>query len=511
MIEERQNIKGIVNVATIEITPATQEKSVTPSKEIQEVKPDRGYVGLSKVIVDKVTSEVDSNILPSNIKEGVSILGVDGNVVELKGETKEVTPTKNEQTILPSEGKNALTSVIVNAVDSTIDRNILSNNIRQGVEILGVQGWLVPLKGEERTITPSTSQQTITPSDGKNAITSAIVNAVTKDIDSNIKAENIKKDTEILGVIGTLEGQKEEQTKTIEPNFSNGNVIVTPDENKVLNSVTITKDNDLTPSNIKSGVEVFGVTGTFDKTLGAKTITSNGTYKASDDNLDGYSQVEVETSGVDINEYYDLTKKRTFGNITYYIKTIPLIDTSSYTNMESLFRYYETLESIPLLDTRNVTTMMNMCANCKNLKSFPQFDTSKVTNFYSMFSWCLSLKELPRLDFSSAQAIRNITYGAYRYIKLGGFKDLGKSYETSASANNSDYTLDISQGSIIASPNSLFSTDIDHDSLMNVINNLYDIATKGVKTQQLTIGNTNLAKLTAEEIAIATNKGWTVS
>lgn len=248
-----------------------------------------------------------------------------------------------------------------------------------------------------------------------------------------------------------------------------------------------------------------------EKTLTTKTITANGTYNATDDNVDGYSQVTVETSGgVDINDYYNF-KKRTFGNITYYIKTIPLIDTSSYTNMESLFRNYESLESIPLLDTRNVTTMMRMCENCKNLKSFPQFDTSKVTTFYKMLSKCVSLKELPRLDFSSAQAIRDITNGAYRYIKLGGFKDLGKGYDTSKSANNSDYALDISYGSTIESPNSLFSTDIDHDSLMNVINDLYDIANKGVMPQSLILGSTNLAKLTAEEIQIATDKGWEVS
>ena len=46
---------------------------------------------------------------------------------------------------------------------------------------------------------------------------------------------------------------------------------------------------------------------------------------------------------------------------------------------------------------------------------------------------------------------------------------------------------------------------------MNVINNLYDIATKGCKSQSLQLGSDNLAKLTEEEIAIAINKGWTVS
>ena len=46
---------------------------------------------------------------------------------------------------------------------------------------------------------------------------------------------------------------------------------------------------------------------------------------------------------------------------------------------------------------------------------------------------------------------------------------------------------------------------------MNVINNLYDIAAKGVKTQQLVLGSTNLKKLKAEEIQIATDKGFSVS
>ena len=46
---------------------------------------------------------------------------------------------------------------------------------------------------------------------------------------------------------------------------------------------------------------------------------------------------------------------------------------------------------------------------------------------------------------------------------------------------------------------------------MNVINNLCDIAAKGVKTQKLTIGSTNLAKLTAEEVVIGTSKGWSIS
>ena len=56
---------------------------------------------------------------------------------------------------------------------------------------------------------------------------------------------------------------KEEQTKTVSsPNFSSGNVVVTPDSGKVLTQVTVVKDNDLVPENIVKDVNIFGVVGT---------------------------------------------------------------------------------------------------------------------------------------------------------------------------------------------------------------------------------------------------------
>ena len=45
--------------------------------------------------------------------------------------------------------------------------------------------------------------------------------------------------------------------------------------------------------------------------------------------------------------------------------------------------------------------------------------------------------------------------------------------------------------------------------MLNIINGVYDIKSKGVQPQRLNlyVGS----KLTAEEIAIATNKGWSVN
>ena len=214
-----------------------------------------------------------------------------------------------------------------------------------------------------------------------------------------------------------------------------------------------------------------------EKVLGTKTITSNGTYKAIDDNLDGYSEVEVATSGVDINDYFNLTK-RTRGNYTNYIKKLPLIDTSDY------------------------TSFAQFCYGVMGLEEFPEIDTSNGQSFYRFIGDCPKIKRIPRFNFGKANSIDSMLYHGYSTINLdymGGFENLGMAYDTSKSENNNDYRLVVSY------------FNLTHESLMNVINNLYDIKTKGVKPQQLILGTTNLAKLTSEEIAIAQNKGWTLS
>ena len=74
------------------------------------------------------------------------------------------------------------------------------------------------------------------------------------------------------------------EDKSVEPDFSDGDVTVEPSEGyDGLSSVTITKDSDLVAENIKKDVEVFGVTGTFEgdgqasedlKALVERTITT---------------------------------------------------------------------------------------------------------------------------------------------------------------------------------------------------------------------------------------------
>ena len=182
------------------------------------------------------------------------------------------------------------------------------------------------------------------------------------------------------------------------------------------------------------------------------------------------------------------------------LTTVPLLDTSKVTKMQEMFLECSSLITIPLLDTSSVTNMQSMFSGCTALTTIPLLDTSSVTNMQEMFKTCTSLTTIPLLDTSSIINIWRIFNNCSNIENIGGFQNLGNAYSKTASVNTYQYELSL-----------LKLTKLTHDSLMNVINNLYDIATKGCKAQKLTLGTDNMAKLTAEEIAIATNKGWTVS
>ena len=240
-----------------------------------------------------------------------------------------------------------------------------------------------------------------------------------------------------------------------------------------------------------------------EKKLGSKIITENGTYKATDDNLDGYSEVEVATSGVDINEYFTPTIQGgdMYGNPgwskTFLKFRSPLIVEG--TDASRLFYQYPLKELPDLLETDKITNMGSMFGSCKLIKTIPNINTSNVTNISEMFYACIALETLQKLNCSNVERINGVVNKCNKLQNIGGFENLGQAYKTTMDANYYYYKLTLS------------NNNLTHDSLMNVINNLYDIKSKGCNPQSLVLGSTNLAKLTSEEVAIATNKGFSVS
>lgn len=352
--------KIIVDVPVTGEEYKSQDKTVSPSTSEQVVTPDTDFDGLSSVTVGAVTSSIDENIAAENIKAGISILGVAGSYSPegFTTQSKTVSPSTSEQKVTPDGDYDGLDSVTVEAVTSSIDENIKPENIKAGVEVLGVTGACTPeafaiisqpqnFKGEmdetatftigatgvtsyqwqqdtgsgwsdittsagrsesisisvaefrltykyrcvvsngietltsdevnlvlinnfttqDKTVNPTTSEQTIAADEGFDGLGSVTVEAVTSTIDSNITAENIKAGISILGVTGSYTPEEYvTQSKTVSP--STEAQTVTPDADyDGLDSVTveaITAENipNLTAENIKAGAEVLGITGT---------------------------------------------------------------------------------------------------------------------------------------------------------------------------------------------------------------------------------------------------------
>ena len=171
--------------------------------------------------------------------------------------------------------------------------------------------------------------------------------------------------------------------------------------------------------------------------------------------------------------------------------SIPLFDTSNVTDMCGMFDGCKKLKTIPKLDTSKVTNMDGMFGNCTSLTTIPQLDTSSVTHMYSTFSNCSSLKSIPMLD------CRNVTHidQLFGRSMLETLTDLGGFLNLQVSLYDSLDHL----------PN------LTVQSIMNVIDHLCGFIGSGFDPRYLELGPTNLNKLTDEQKAVATNKGWVLT
>lgn len=213
----------------------------------------------------------------------------------------------------------------------------------------------------------------------------------------------------------------------------------------------------------------------------------------------------VNNSALTTVPLFNTSKVTTMTYMFYYctsLTNVPAFNTSSCTNMSYMFSNCRSLTAAPeFTDTSKVTTMARMFMDCSSLKgAIPAYNTSKVTTMAYMFQNAIGITSLPEFDCSSLQTMTTFLGGstAPKFISLttmGGFKNLGMVSNFNAP---SDYYF------MYQCPN------LTKESLLNVLNGLYDRASAGYSILSLRLHSNHLAMLSDEEKAIATNKGWTL-
>lgn len=123
--------------------------------------------------------------------------------------------------------------------------------------------------------------------------------------------------------------------------------------------------------------------------------------------------------------------------------------------------------------------------NAKSLRSIVVADGAHVKIFSESdycFLNCINLVEIGNFDLSEVTSL-NMAFGNCSNLKHIHFKNIPVSFDISA------------------------STKFEESDLVEIISNLKSVSTP----QTLTMGSANLAKLTQDQILVATGKGWTLA
>lgn len=412
-----------------------QEKEITPTKDIQELIPDNGYDGLSKVTIQAIPSDY---IIPIGTKEIVQ----NGlyNVNEYKNVNVEIPEKELSEKVITDNG-------IYNASDDNLDGY---SKIEVNIEKGGYTGHLDKQGLKE-----------IGYSDEEINYYQKFVNWDEED-DEKYKVSDYEKS--LYGVINpnNFNNYANDSQIRFVPHFEiSSNYNFATGHPYVL---LISK-----PSWTYNGSNASIIFSGWTKLLTIPVFNINGVIK----------QFSI-SSGVNFKE-------------------IPPYNYSHFKNIS--LSSCQSIKIIKNVDFSNIIGFSSSFAYCYSLIEFINFKLNKINSLYSTFYGDKLLKKIDEIDAENISTLGTSTfYDCNSLEEIGSLKNIGKAYSTSRAANYSNYIIQLNSSPLLT-----------HESLMNIINGLYDIKSAGIQTQSLRIGNINLAKLTAEEINLATEKGWQIN
>ena len=186
---------------------------------------------------------------------------------------------------------------------------------------------------------------------------------------------------------------------------------------------------------------------------------------------------------------------------------------SSVTDITSAWNACYNLQSLDISgwNVSGVIYMSNTWNSCYNLQSLDLsgWDTGSVTNMPGAWAYCYNLQslDLSGWDVSSVTNLRDAWQDCsnLQSLNLSGW-DVSH-LSTNVAYPNGSMLTDYWPSVISINQNYNNATALSIASLLRIIDSLPVVT----GTRTLTLGQTNKLKLTAEQIAVATQKGWTVA
>ena len=194
-----------------------------------------------------------------------------------------------------------------------------------------------------------------------------------------------------------------------------------------------------------------------------------------------------------------------------------IVNLPACANATNMFRYCNTLQSVTV-NLPVCTKLIGLFLGCENLHSITGLNnTSNVTDFENLFNGCHSLRGF-NLNISSAKNLGYTFFGcrSLTSVSLDGdgsnitnvhqLFDGCTALKTFNGIQNLGAKPDIDIGWYIGACENLSQT-----SIVNIIERLYDRTAAGYSIKTLKLHAKTLALLTDDDIAVATNKGWTIT